>query len=294
MKRPIGFILTGVILLVIAFFAAPATYEVLAFRKCEPIRFKSANPFIIEGSTYGDSTQYVLQIKPGAYVAYLLISEMNPTFKGLRLPAIIRSDEPKMYTTGFLSDGNLTVQTRSSYTLLPEEALEIRRYPVRFPIDARNVSISQAGRRSVNGPRTHLESLGLEHAIDISGEMGASVVAAKDGVVVFSESRSPDGSCTQPEQRSRPDNQIVVLHDDGTEAVYGHLRQGSIRVDVGQKVRVGEQIAEMGSSGWTPGTHLHFHVGGLTITGYRTLPLVFECSDGRSVNPVAGGEVCTQ
>lgn len=278
------------LLAIVLIAATPTVRGTLIPRDCAAINFKTTNPFLIQGLQSGDLTQYVLRITPGRHVSYLLISDMDPAFQEMSLPALIRSDDAAIYTTAPSSDGRLSVQTRSAYTLLSEETLSVRQHAVRFPVNARNLMISQAYGSS--GPITHLDSLGLEHAVDISGDMGAPVLAAKTGVVVYSESRSPDGACTQPEQRNRPDNQIVVLHDDGTEAVYGHLRQGSLRVDVGRRVEAGEQIAEMGSSGWTPGTHLHFHIGGLTPSGYRTLPLIFLCSDGSSVVPVEGGPVC--
>lgn len=291
MNRIAASVALGATLLAIVVAATPKIRGSLMSRSCAPVKFKTTNPFSIVGTKSGDSTQYVLRITPARHVAYLLISDMDPVFQGMSLPALIRSDDPTIYATVPSSDGRLSVQTRSAYTLISEETLSVRQHAVRFPVNARNLMISQAYGSS--GPVTHLKSLGLEHAVDISGDMGAPVLAAKSGVVVYSESRSPDGACTHPEQRNRPDNQIVVLHDDGTEAVYGHLRQGSLRVDVGRRVEAGEQIAEMGSSGWTPGTHLHFHIGGLTPSGYRTLPLIFLCSDGSSVVPVEGGPVCT-
>lgn len=41
-------------------------------------------------------------------------------------------------------------------------------------------------------------------------------------------------------------------------AEYGHLQKGSIRFKVGQHVKMGEQIANMGNTGVAFGNHLHF------------------------------------
>jgi len=292
MKRMISSLILASMVAAIAIAVAPAIRESLSPRDCVPINFNSTNPFSIEGSVSGGSTRYVLRMTRGEHVAYLLIAEMEPAFRGLSLPAMIRSDDPTIYATGPLNDGRMSVRTQSSYTLLSEEAIRRGKYEVRFPVEAYKLTISQAYGRSLSGRPTHLQSLGLGHAVDISGRIGSSIVAAKAGVVVYTENRSPDGACSREGLRNRPDNQIVILHDDGTEAVYGHLRQGSLRVRVGQRVSAGDPIAEMGSSGWTPGTHLHFHLGGLTRSGYRTLPLVFRCADGTRITPAAGGEVC--
>lgn len=271
---------------------ATAIRESLSPLNCVPINFNSTNPFTIEGSVSGDLTRYVLRLTPGEHVAYLLIAEMEPAFRGLTLPALIRSDDPMVYSTDPAKGTGMSARTQSAYTILSEEKTKLGRFELRFPVEAHKLTITQADGRTLGGRLTHLQNLGLEHAVDISGKFGSLIVAAKAGVVVYAENRSPDGACSREGLRNRPDNQIVVLHNDGTEAVYGHLRQGSLRVRVGQRVTEGDPLAEMGSSGWTPGTHLHFHLGGLTPSRYRTLPLVFLCSDGTRITPAPGGKVC--
>ncbi|MGE5836599.1 MAG: M23 family metallopeptidase [Acidobacteriota bacterium] len=48
---------------------------------------------------------------------------------------------------------------------------------------------------------------------------------------------------------------------DGRCAIYEHLQQGTVSVKVGQRVRRGEPLARLGSSGSTSiGPHLHFHL----------------------------------
>jgi hypothetical protein len=55
-------------------------------------------------------------------------------------------------------------------------------------------------------------------------------------------------------------NHIVLELDDGTFAVYAHLRRGSGRVSPGDRVASGEKIAECGNSGNTTQPHLHFQL----------------------------------
>ena len=55
-------------------------------------------------------------------------------------------------------------------------------------------------------------------------------------------------------------NHVVVDIGHGRYAFYAHLQPGSIRVRVGQTVKVGEMIGLLGNSGNSDGPHLHFHV----------------------------------
>ena len=55
-------------------------------------------------------------------------------------------------------------------------------------------------------------------------------------------------------------NYIKIKHDDGTYAMYSHLKFGSITVGEGQKVEEGQVIGIMGASGRTDKVCLHFTV----------------------------------
>jgi hypothetical protein len=52
-------------------------------------------------------------------------------------------------------------------------------------------------------------------------------------------------------------NHVIVAHDDGTCAVYAHLRQGSTVVGKGDRVDAGQQLAQVGNTGNTSEPHLH-------------------------------------
>jgi hypothetical protein len=55
-------------------------------------------------------------------------------------------------------------------------------------------------------------------------------------------------------------NHVVIDMGDGVYAAYAHLRRGSVLVEKGQRVTVGEQIAECGNSGNSSEPHLHFQL----------------------------------
>ena len=66
------------------------------------------------------------------------------------------------------------------------------------------------------------------------------------------------GSVEGQEKYGGRANFIRILHDDGTMALYAHLRSEGALVRVGQRVRAGQQIGLSGNTGFTTGPHLHF------------------------------------
>lgn len=86
---------------------------------------------------------------------------------------------------------------------------------------------------------------------------GAPVYAARDGVVDVTDDGDPDA---QPNavQYQTDGNYVRVRHTDGTFGWYVHLKNGSVRVKVGQAVRAGEQLGALGNSGMSVSPHLHF------------------------------------
>src|SRR6185312_245751 len=55
-------------------------------------------------------------------------------------------------------------------------------------------------------------------------------------------------------------NHVVVAIGGGRYAFYAHLQPGSVRVKVGQKVKVGQVLGLLGNTGNSDGPHLHFHI----------------------------------
>ncbi|MCU1715844.1 peptidoglycan DD-metalloendopeptidase family protein [Pseudomonas sp. 5P_3.1_Bac2] len=86
----------------------------------------------------------------------------------------------------------------------------------------------------------------LNKGIDIAGELGQPVLAASDGAVVYAGSGL------------RGYGELVIIkHSDTYVSAYGHNRR--LLVQEGQKVKAGQRIAEMGSTG-TDRVKLHFEV----------------------------------
>ena len=53
-------------------------------------------------------------------------------------------------------------------------------------------------------------------------------------------------------------NHVVIEHEDGYYTSYSHL--SSVNVEVGEEVTAGEKVGEVGSTGNSTGSHLHFEV----------------------------------
>jgi murein DD-endopeptidase MepM/ murein hydrolase activator NlpD len=87
----------------------------------------------------------------------------------------------------------------------------------------------------------------LHQGIDIAAPVGTPVLAAAAGEVVSADWDSGGYG-----------NLVKIQHPDGSITVYGHNDQ--ILVNSGQQVSPGEQIAAMGNTGFSTGSHLHFEI----------------------------------
>lgn len=107
-------------------------------------------------------------------------------------------------------------------------------YPLRWPVEG--PVTSRFGRRD---GRAH-------DGIDIGAPKGTKVLAAADGEVLFSARHGGYG------------NLVLVRHGRDLVTVYAHHEQNLVRK--GQRVRAGQAIAKVGTSGQATGPHLHFEV----------------------------------
>ena len=97
----------------------------------------------------------------------------------------------------------------------------------------------------------------MHGGIDLAGPVGTPVYATADGIVGRSEWNSGGYG-----------NLVEINHGQGIQTRYGHLSR--MIAQAGQRVRRGDLIGLMGSTGRSTGSHLHYEVR----------------IDGRAVNPV--------
>jgi murein DD-endopeptidase MepM/ murein hydrolase activator NlpD len=87
---------------------------------------------------------------------------------------------------------------------------------------------------------------GRHTGVDYAAATGTSVRSAGNGVVVRVGREGAYG------------NAIAVRQADGTTAFYAHLNRANVKP--GQKVRAGQHIGQVGNTGRSTGSHLHFEI----------------------------------
>lgn len=98
----------------------------------------------------------------------------------------------------------------------------------------------------------------LHTGVDFPAPTGTPMYAAGAGVVLMAGWYGAYG------------NAVIIDHGGGYTTLYGH--NSKLTVSVGQTVAAGQKVAEVGSTGWSTGPHLHFEV---RLNGNPTDPMQF-------------------
>lgn len=98
----------------------------------------------------------------------------------------------------------------------------------------------------------------MHNGSDFAGSHGTDIFSTADGVVTHAGWQSGFGKL------------IKIQHEFGIETRYAHLT--NIRVKVGQRVSRGDHIGDMGSTGRSTGTHLHYEV---RVNGTAVNPMIY-------------------
>ncbi|PZE36974.1 M23 family metallopeptidase [Curtobacterium sp. MCPF17_031] len=115
-------------------------------------------------------------------------------------------------------------------------------------------------------PYTHVYTL---HAgVDLAPACYSPIYAAASGTVTFAGNGGGYG------------NEVVLDNGGGISTAYGHIVNGGIMVAAGEHVTAGQQIAQVGSTGWSTGCHLHFET---RVNGAAVDPVPFMAARGISV-----------
>lgn len=113
---------------------------------------------------------------------------------------------------------------------------------------------------------------------------GQDVLAVADGVVADARDGIANGKPLAPLEvpddltaRSLYGNFVVLKIAPGVYAHYAHLKAGSVKLQVGQRVRRGAVIAQLGQTGSAGAPHLHFHISDLpSFEHSQGLPFVID------------------
>lgn len=134
------------------------------------------------------------------------------------------------------------------------------------PLFSRNFSLPR--RAQVTAPFGDLRLFNGKKAsqhfgLDLDGKVGEPVEAANDGVVVLARDCYTSG------------NTVILSHGASLYTAYFHLSK--IEVKVGQRVRQGQRLGQVGKTGRVTGPHLHWGVklDGLYVDGSTLVRLDF-------------------
>ena len=144
---------------------------------------------------------------------------------------------------------------------LMDQRIARNRLPTVLPVNA-------LWNASVYGWRTDpfTQQRAMHEGVDFSAEVGTPIVAAANGVVIAAEMHPEYG------------NLIEIDHGNDYTSRYAHA--SVLRVSVGQLVKRGQRIADVGNTGRSTGPHLHFEVRykGAALNPSRFLPRAGDAS----------------
>ena len=140
---------------------------------------------------------------------------------------------------------DLNEQTSEYFNL---EGENVKKAFLRSPVKLSYIS------SKYNLKRRHpvLHTIRAHKGVDYAANKGSPVRATGDGTISFAQY---NGGCG---------NEIKIKHSEDYETRYCHLDRFNARAKVGRKVKQGQTIGYVGSTGLATGPHLHyeFHVNG--------------------------------
>lgn len=262
--------------------ADTGTVQTAAARELELSRTLEFLSEALEATAGTRDTAYVEMAEAEAeidrliYEAALSEERSERVFRQLE-DAVAVSMEPldRMFSAAGLSTDDLIGTVRSAYSgqggpLTPiamstsgqePDRLSLRANEVLAALDEINVYRIAAEQLPmsipVNGSYRHTSGFGyrrdpingsgrMHEGIDFAGSRGTPIVAGGDGTVVFAGRQSGYG------------NMVEIRHSFGFTTRYAHM--SAIHVSEGERVSRGEHIGDMGNTGRSTGTHLHYEV----------------------------------
>ena len=184
--------------------------------------------------------------------ADVLLDKVRDEYLGQGGPLI----SPALEKLGDTQDGliNRAQLIVNGFDALNLYAIAIQNIPFGIPLQNKYRLTSSFGIRTdpkEGGKRMH-------EGTDFASSYGTPLYAPADGIIIHANWESGYGRL------------IKISHKFGIETRYGHLSQ--LRVKNGQKVSRGERIGDMGNSGRSTGTHLHYEV---RLNGKPVNPMTF-------------------
>jgi hypothetical protein len=125
----------------------------------------------------------------------------------------------------------------------------------------------------------HRAWIGDPHQLSSYLSYGQPLIAAATGKVVEARDGFPDQSPpdnpTPPPLADLPGNHVTLRVGPERYLLYAHMKPGSVRVRVGERVRRGQLLGDLGNSGNSATPHLHLQVQTTQSFVSDGLPFVF-------------------
>ena len=124
----------------------------------------------------------------------------------------------------------------------------------------------------LQGQNTNFTHKGTKskYAIDFKMNVGQTICAMRDGVVVAIKQDSNKGG--RSKKYLNDGNYIMLYHKDGLFTQYVHLKKDGVIVKKGDSIKKGQPIAYSGNTGMSTEPHLHFGVFKATEKGFESIP----------------------
>ncbi len=144
-----------------------------------------------------------------------------------------------------------------------ESGQSMKKFLMKTPIDGARLS-------SGFGLRRHpiLGYSKMHAGVDFAAPTGTPIYAAGDGTVTRANRFSSFG------------NYVSIRHANGYETAYAHLNGFARGIKAGTRVRQGQVIAYVGTTGRSTGPHLHYEVH---VNGKKMNPLALKVPTGRKL-----------
>lgn len=208
-------------------------------------------------NTHSYDVDFQREIRPGdtfeVFYARSQSDDIRPRGRGtLLFSSLTTSGKKRSYYRFTSKDGDTDYYD--------ENGVSSKKPLMRTPIDGARIS-------SGFGMRRHpiLGYSKMHTGTDFAAPAGTPIYAAGDGRIDFAGRNGGYG------------NYVRLKHDNGVKTAYAHMKRIAKGIKKGRRVRQGQVIGFVGSTGRTTGAHLHYEI---TINGKKRNPLKVKIAGG--------------
>ena len=187
----------------------------------------------------------------------------------LTLLAALMTETPQSFT---ITDSDTSVFVRTEFEKLDSAYEEVNKFALATELETQDVMERLGEKRALLASTpTRIPTLGyitsdygirvspydgrrkMHEGIDIANRYGSDIIAPADGTVIFAGVKPGYGKM------------VILDHGNGIETRYAHNSNSYIQA--GDRVKRGQKIAAVGSSGHSTGPHCHYevHASGLPV-----------------------------